>query len=88
MELRPLVEQYLKLAGEFGRPVALERFELPRGELERLFSAWDEDYHLSRFLHLSREAGPAAGGAGAAEFIINGFPYTHVAFEIGVLKVI
>ncbi len=81
MELRPLVDQYLKLAGEFGRPVALERFGLSREETERHFSAWDEDYLISRFLRLSREAG-------AAEFNINGFPYTHVAFEDGVLKIL
>ncbi len=88
MELRPLVDQYLKLAGEFGRPVALERFGLSREETERHFSAWDEDYLISRFLRLSREAGAAAGGAGATEFNINGFPYTHVAFEDGVLKIL
>lgn len=81
MELRPVVERYLKLAGEFGRPVALEQFDLPRGELERLFCAWDEDYHLSRFLHLTRQAG-------ATEFTINGFAYTHAAFEDGVLKIL
>ncbi len=81
MELRPLVEHYLKLAGEFGRPVALERFGLSREETERHFSAWDEDYLISRFLRLSREAG-------ATEFNINGFPYTHVAFEDGVLKIL
>ena len=81
MELRPLVDHYLKLAGEFGRPVALERFGLSREETERLFSAWDEDYLISRFLRLTREAG-------AVEFNINGFPYTHIAFEGGVVKIL
>lgn len=81
MELRPVVERYLKLAGEFGRPVALEQFELTRSEVERLFSVWDEDYHISRYLHLTRQAG-------AAEFTINGFAYTHAAFEDGVLKIL
>jgi hypothetical protein len=81
MELRPLVEQYLKLAGEFGRPVALEEFRLSREETESQFSAWDEDYLISRFLHLTRQEG-------AAEFSINGFLYTHIALESGVLQIL
>jgi len=72
-ELRQLVDRYLALAGHFGRAVTLAAFGLGEQETTRLFSALDEDYQISRYLKLSREAG--------AEFSINGFPQTHVTLD-------
>jgi hypothetical protein len=72
-ELRQLVDRYLALAGHFGRAVPLASFGLGEQETSRLFSALDEDYQISRYLKLSREAG--------TEFSINGFPQTHVALD-------
>jgi len=72
-ELRQIVDRYLALAGRFGPAVPLASFGLSGEETSRLFSALDEDYQISRYLKLSRQAG--------AEFSINGFPQTHVALD-------
>ena len=68
-----MVDEYLRLGGGYGRPVALASFGLPRAEAEKLFGALDDDYHISRFFHFSREAGES--------FSINGFPQTHVSID-------
>jgi len=73
MPLRELVDRYLSVAVQFGKPVALSLFALPPAETERLFSGYDEDYHISRFFHFSQDSG--------APLSINGFAATHVAIE-------
>jgi hypothetical protein len=73
MPLNHLVDRYRVLAGEFGHPVPLEGFQLGPAETERLFSGYDEDYHISRFFHFSEEGG--------TRFSINGFPATHVSLD-------
>ena len=73
MNLRDLVNRYRTLAGRFGEPVPLSAFDLPDAEIVRLFSGFDEDYHISRFLHFSEING--------ARFPINGIPATHVSFD-------
>jgi hypothetical protein len=73
LTLRELVDRYLGLAGEFGKPAALSGFGLSREEIERVFSSYDEDYHISRFFHFSEAHGPA--------YNINGAPATHVALD-------
>ncbi len=73
MRLKEAVEKYLAIAGAYGRPVAIAQFGLPRAEAEKIFSALDEDYHISRFFHFSNEKGEA--------FDINGFPQTHFSID-------
>ena len=73
MPLRELVDRYLSAAARFGIPVALSSFALSPMETERLFSGYDEDYHISRFFHFSQDAGTPLS--------INGFPATHVAID-------
>jgi hypothetical protein len=73
MPLKELVTLYLSLAVEFGRPVALSAFQLSPAETERLFSGYDEDYHISRFFHFSETSGTGLS--------INGFRATHVSIE-------
>jgi hypothetical protein len=73
MPLRELVHRYLSAAAGFGIPVALSSFALSPAETERLFSGYDEDYHISRFFHFSENAG--------TQFTINGFPATHVVID-------
>lgn len=75
MTLRELVERYRSLAGVFGAPVALSGFGLPALETERVFSSYDEDYHISRFFHFS-DAGSSP------KFSINGIPATHVSLDV------
>jgi len=73
MPLSDLVSLYLSLVGGFGEPVALSAFQLSSAETERLFSSFDEDYHISRFFHFSEAEG--------VQFSINGIPVTHVSFD-------
>ncbi|MBZ5643186.1 MAG: hypothetical protein LAO19_10530 [Acidobacteriia bacterium] len=73
MNLRQIVEKYLALAGGFGYLAPLADFGLGRGETERVFGAFDEDYHISRYLHFSQVSGEAFG--------INGFDQTHVTID-------
>lgn len=73
MPLRDLVRSYCSRAGNFGEPVALSTFGLTKGETERLFSGYDEDYHISRFFQFSESAGE--------KFSINGIPATHVSID-------
>jgi hypothetical protein len=73
MPLRDLVRLYRCYAGTFGEPVALSTFGLTNTETERLFSGYDEDYHISRFFHFSEAAGE--------KFLVNGIPATHVSLD-------
>ena len=73
MPLRDLVRLYLSRAGNFGEPVALSAFGLSKLETERLFSDYDEDYHISRFFQFSEATGE--------KFAINGIPATHVSLD-------
>ena len=73
MTLRELVQKYLAIAGGFAFLAPLADFGLDRAEVERVFGAWDEDYHISRFLHFSQVSGPA--------FLINGFEQTHISID-------
>jgi len=73
MTLRQLVNLYISLAGQFGAPAALSAFGLSPAETERLFSSYDEDYHISRFFHFTEADG--------VRFSINGIPVTHVSLD-------
>jgi len=67
------VDRYLAESGGFGTAVPLASFELSEQETERVFSALDEDYQISRYVTFSKQQGH--------EFSINGFPQTHVALD-------
>jgi hypothetical protein len=73
MSLRELVARYQTLAGGFGKPVAFSAFNLTPAETERIFSSYDEDYHISRFFHFS--------DSGGMQYSINGIPATHVSID-------
>jgi len=73
MQLKDVVEMYKGLAGEFGRPVELSQFGLSHEETEKLFSVFDEDYLISRYLHFVN--------SGDGAYSINDFPYTHVMID-------
>ena len=82
MELAPFIRRYLEIAGEFDRPVFLSQLGLGKDELEGTLAVFDEDYQISRYLHLSRPRGPAA--AGLELYRINGFEYSQVTFQSGI----
>ena len=73
MTLRELVGSYRSHASKFGESVALSAFGLTKAETERLFSGYDEDYHISRFFRFTE--------AGGERFSINGIPVSHVALD-------
>lgn len=73
MQLREVVDKYRQLAGAFGQPAPLACFGLSQQETERVFSIYDEDYHISRFFHFANLSGDA--------YQINGFPNTHVTLD-------
>ena len=73
MSLQQLVANYRTLAGEFGQPVALSAFALSKDETERLFSSYDEDYHISRFFDFSESSGE--------QYSINGIAATHLSID-------
>ncbi|HTQ59501.1 MAG TPA: hypothetical protein VMI32_04710 [Candidatus Solibacter sp.] len=73
MTLRQLVDRYRALVPEFGQSVPLSSFQLSRAETELLFSAFDEDYHISRFFHFSESSGE--------KYSIDGVSATHVSLD-------
>jgi hypothetical protein len=73
LSLRELVARYSTLAGEFGKPVALSAFGLTPSETERVFTSYDEDYHISRFFHFFEASGTS--------YSIDGSPATHVSLD-------
>ena len=78
--LRELVDRYLSAAGKFGDPVVLSSFGFNQSETERLFSSYEEDYHISRFFHFSQGQG--------TPYVINGFPATHVAIDAEIQSIL
>jgi hypothetical protein len=80
LSLRELVDRYRALAGAFGKPVVISAFGFSQDEAERLFSGYDEDYHISRFFHFSESDGP--------RFAINGIPATHVQIDEAISSIL
>jgi hypothetical protein len=80
MTLSQIVEKYLAIAGGFAFLAPLADFGLERSEVERVFSALDEDYHISRFFHFSQVSGPA--------YKINGFDQTHISIDEDIQSVL
>ena len=80
MELEEIVQKYLAAAGTYGKQVPLGALGLAKEETEDALSAFDEDYHISRFFHFACAAG--------ANFQINGFPQTHVSIDAEVQSIL
>ena len=73
MSLKELYRVYTTIAAKPGEPVPLAAFKLSAEDTEKLFSGYDEDYHISRFLHFSDDGGQ--------RYTIDGEPATHVAID-------
>ncbi len=80
MPLRQLVDRYLALAGTFGAPVALSSFALSAPEIEHLFSSYNEDYHINRFLHFSHSTG--------TPYCIDNESATHISIDAGINSIL
>ena len=83
MNLREAVQKYAKAAGGYGRPLALAAFGLSTDETEKIFSVWDEDYQISRFMELTLEpSGSVPRESDSAQpYRVNGFECSHVRFH-------
>lgn len=73
LSLKELYRIYTSIAAKPGMPVPLSEFKLSQTETESLFSAFDEDYHISRFFHFQNEHGD--------KYSINGEIATHVVID-------
>jgi hypothetical protein len=71
--LEEIVTKYLAAAGNYGQAAAIARLGSSHEEIESVLSAFDEDYHISRFFHFRNEAGEI--------YSINGFPQTHLTID-------
>ncbi len=80
MSLQELYRLYTTIAAKPGEPVPLSAFKLPREEMEKLFSIFDEDYHISRFFHFSE--------AGGEKYLIDGENVTHVAIDAEISSIL
>jgi hypothetical protein len=76
LSLREVVDRYQAVAGKFGEPMALSTFGLSPAETQALFNVFDEDYHLSRFLHFCHIEGEA--------YVISGVRVTHLSIDSGI----
>jgi hypothetical protein len=90
MNLAAAVKRYLEVAGGFDRPLHLSQFGLPKAEIEKLVSAWDEDYQISRYMLVSRERDEDLKPypPEARVFLINGFECTHLTFHPDIQKLV
>lgn len=79
--LRQLVDKYLELTGGFGKPVALTSFALSPAETSSVFSAFDEDYHISRYLQYSNVPEAQA-------YRIGGEPVTHISIDASINEIL
>ena len=86
MDLAVAVRKYLDVTGGFGRSMHLSGFGLSKAETEEAFSAWDEDYQISRYMLLSRERDEESASfpPDSRVFLINGFECTHLSFRAGI----
>jgi hypothetical protein len=79
MSLQELYRLYTTIAAKPGEPVPLSAFKLSKEEIEKLFSIFDEDYHISRFFHFS--------DVNAEKYSINGESATHVAIDVEISSI-
>lgn len=73
VQLREVLEKYLAASGGYGHEIAISALGFSREEVEDVFSAFDEDYHIGRFFHFRQGAGES--------YSIGGFPQSHVAID-------
>jgi hypothetical protein len=76
LTLRELVDRYDHLAHQSGEPVALSAFGVGDGETQNLFTAFDDDYHISRFFHFSNAEGK--------RYVIRGEAATHLFMDMAI----
>ena len=80
MSLKDVVERYAGRAKQFGEPVSLDEFGLSPEQTAILFTSFDEDYHISRFMNFSMLQGK--------EYLVSGNPVTHVRIDENIRSIL
>jgi len=80
LSLRELVDHYASLVPGFGHPLALSAFGLTVQETQIIFTHFDEDYHISRFLRFSNGEGNS--------YLVGGAPATHVSIDPAIRSIL
>ena len=90
MDLAEFVRKYTEISGGFGGAVHLSEFGLSKAETEKVISAFDDDYHISRYMLLSRERDEelVSYAPEARIYSINGFEVSHVSLAPGIRKLL
>ena len=90
MDLGAAVQKYIEVAGSFDQQVHLSAFGLPKEEIEKIVSAWDEDYQISRYLLLSLERNEALASFPPESriYLINGYECSHLTFHADIQKLL
>jgi hypothetical protein len=84
MNLGEIVQKYLAAAGAYGKQIPLASLGLAKDGLEGTLGAFDEDYHISRFLHFTC----AKESSAPLSYQINGFPQTHISIDSDVQSIL
>ena len=90
MDLAEFVKKYIELSGGFGGAIHLSKFGLCKAEAEKVISAFDDDYQISRYMVLTREPDEEllSYPSDARVYSINGFEVSHVSLGPGIRKVL
>jgi hypothetical protein len=90
MGLAEFVKKYTELSAGFGRAVHLSKFGLGKAETEKVVSAFDDDYQISRYMVLSRQPDEdlVSHPSDARVYSINGFEASHVCLAPGIWKLL
>ena len=87
-DLAQWVNKYTEICGGFGRPVHLSQFGLSKAATEKIVSAFDDDYQISRYMALSRAPDEEliSFASDARVYSINGFEVSHLSFSPRIQK--
>lgn len=78
--LREFVSRYLALAVAFGNALPLSKFGLSDEQTIKLFVSFDDDYHISRYFHFSKQEGKS--------YQIGAEEITHVSLDAAIDEIL
>lgn len=90
MDLAEFIQKYSELSAGFGKAVHLSEFGLSKAETEKLISAFDDDYQISRYIVLSRERDEELSRypVDTRVYSINRFEVSHVSLAPGIRSIV
>jgi hypothetical protein len=90
MDLAEFVKKYTEHSAGFGGALHLSEFGLCKAETEKVISAFDDDYQISRYMLLSRQPDEdlLSHPSDVRVYSINGFEASHVSLAPGIRKLL